>query len=193
MWFPMGRSRKKALAARCATGSLALSQPLTDNFNALRATIASMAPSGWTNVTMGAVWGAAMLSAHQPFAQTSSAPTVERNLLLLTDGDNTKGRFTGGPCGNWACVSAMDAKTAAACESAKQRGIKVYTVRVINGNANMLRTCASLNANGQPLYYEVNNAAELSQRVPCHRARYRRGPPDEVMLRQPLPWYRRCS
>ena len=50
----------------------------------------------------------------------------------------------------------------AACQAVKNAGVKLYTVRVIDGNANLLRSCASLDEKGQPLYAEVKDASGIS-------------------------------
>ena len=51
----------------------------------------------------------------------------------------------------------MDQRTAAACASAKTAGIKIYSIRVINGNSSLLRGCASETS----MFYEVSNASQL--------------------------------
>jgi hypothetical protein len=45
-----------------------------------------------------------------------------------------------------------------ACTNVKAANIKVYTVRVIDGNASLLQGCAT-NTN---MYYDVQQAAQLS-------------------------------
>jgi Flp pilus assembly protein TadG len=170
---PDGTDARRAPAVGCSlnpsagnTSTLASVQPLTSDFAAIDTSIRSMKPSGWTNVSMGAIWGTSLLSSHDPFTDTSAEPNVERSLLILTDGNNTRSRFSrngrnvGVPCGDAACVDAMNAKTLAACTAAKQRGITVYTVRLLSGDADTLRNCASAGPSGQR-YYDVQNLTEL--------------------------------
>ena len=45
-----------------------------------------------------------------------------------------------------------------ACNAIKAAGIKIYTIRVINGNASLLQSCAS----SPSMYYDVDDAAQLS-------------------------------
>ena len=71
-------------------------------------------------------------------------------IVLMTDGDNTQNRFGDGQ-------TTMDQRTAAACASAKTAGIKIYSIRVINGNSSLLRGCASETS----MFYEVSNASQL--------------------------------
>jgi Flp pilus assembly protein TadG len=145
-------------AAPCSTGSLARLMPLTSDFFALRQTVASMKPSGCTNITMGASWGLKTLSAGAPFTDASPAGTkgVEKFMLIVTDGDNTQNRWVN-DCSGSGNVALIDARTQLACDAAKSAGIKVYTIRVINGNAGLLRNCAS----DPSMYYDVRNANDL--------------------------------
>jgi nitric oxide reductase activation protein len=80
----------------------------------------------------------------------AAQPNLSRFMILLTDGDNTENRRTGSS-------SAIDARTRLACANAKAQGIVVYSVRVIEGNRDLLRECASSPAN----YYEVSAASQL--------------------------------
>lgn len=142
-------------AARCGTGSLAAMRPLTDDFAALRTTIASMQPSGYTNITMGLQMGLAVATPAAPFQDAYTGPDeVLRYMVLLTDGDNTMSRYVA-PNGNSA---AIDARTRLACQSVKDAGVTLFTVRVIAGNANLLRDCAS----NPGMYYGVDDAAGIS-------------------------------
>jgi hypothetical protein len=54
--------------------------------------------------------------------------------------------------------SAIDARTALTCANIKAANIKVYAVRVINGNANLLKSCAS----NPTMYYDVQQASQLN-------------------------------
>jgi hypothetical protein len=44
------------------------------------------------------------------------------------------------------------------CDNAKADGVKVYTVRVVNGNASLLQGCATKPA----MYYDVQEASQLN-------------------------------
>ena len=72
-------------------------------------------------------------------------------MVVLTDGDNTQNRFTSDS-------DAIDARARKACDQVKRAGVKVHTVRVIEGNAKLLRDCAT---NPSETYHEVRNASEL--------------------------------
>jgi hypothetical protein len=149
-----GRGRQALYpAARCTTGSLAQLQPLTNDFSALRRTTQQMTPSGNTNLTIGIAWGLAALSPGEPLAEAHAfgTPQLDKVMVVLTDGDNTQNRTTSNS-------TAIDARTRLACQSVKDRKIKLYTIRVIEGNARLLRDCAS----AADMYYEVRNANELA-------------------------------
>ena len=73
------------------------------------------------------------------------------SILLLTDGDNTENRFTTNG-------SEIDARTSLACTGVKNAGISLYTIRVIDGDATLLKNCATR----PDMYYDVKKASELS-------------------------------
>ncbi|HWV55595.1 MAG TPA: pilus assembly protein TadG, partial [Pseudorhodoplanes sp.] len=68
-----------------------------------------------------------------------------------TDGDNTENRWS-------TSQTSIDARTKIACTNAKTANIKLYTVRVINGNASLLQECASKS----DMYYNVQSASQLA-------------------------------
>jgi hypothetical protein len=69
----------------------------------------------------------------------------------LTDGVNTQNRWT-------SSTTSIDARTQKVCDNAKAANIKVYTVRVIDGNATLLKACATK----LEMYYEVQEATQLN-------------------------------
>ena len=76
-------------------------------------------------------------------------------MILLTDGDNTKNRWDG----NGSSPSpAVDDRTTLACNNIKTAGVTIYTIRVMDGNAALLRNCATTPS----MYYEVTAASQLS-------------------------------
>ncbi|SDG33300.1 TadE/TadG family type IV pilus assembly protein [Bosea robiniae] len=140
-------------ATWCGQTSLAEVLPLTADWAALNARVDTMTPVGNTNVTIGAVWGWATLSPAAPFTQAkpSTEPMLKKYMILLTDGDNTENRFT--KVGN-----EIDARTTLACTGVKAAGISLYTIRVIDGDATLLKNCATR----PEMYYDVKNASQLS-------------------------------
>lgn len=137
----------------CAQSTLAPILPLTADWTALTNAINSMTPVGNTNVTIGANWGMATLTPGVPFgeAKAFATPRLSKYMILLTDGENTQNRFT-------TTGSQIDARTKLACQSAKDAGIKIYTVRVINGDRTLLQNCATTTS----MYYEVSSASQLT-------------------------------
>ena len=133
-------------------GALGKIRPLTNDWTALRSTVDAMSPNGNTNVTIGLVWAWHALT---PTLVLTDAATpnadLEKAIIVLTDGENTENRWT---TNRWS----IDARTRAVCTNIKAGGIKIYAVRVIEGNAALLQQCAS-----EPgMYYEVQNASDLS-------------------------------
>lgn len=144
-------------ATWCGQTSLAQTMGLSSDWTALSAKIDTMTPVGATNVTIGAVWGWATLSPGAPYteAKPNTEPRLKKYMILLTDGDNTQNRFEGdGSTSN----PNIDARTKLACANVKAAGVNVYTIRVMDGNAAMLRNCAS----DASMYYEVTSASQLS-------------------------------
>ena len=108
--------------------------PLTDVFDStgftdLNNKIDAMTPAGNTNTTIGLVWGWHSLTSNLPLTQGATpAPDLDKVIIMLTDGDNTEDRWS-------TTGSQIDARMQMACDNVKAANIKIYTVRVINGNA----------------------------------------------------------
>lgn len=136
-------------------GDLVTSMPLSSNWTSLHSKITSMQASGATNVTIGLVWAWHSLTSNAPYTEgTSSNTDLEKVIVLLTDGENTKNRWWGN---GYDHDSRIDARTSIACTNIKNAGIKLYTIRVIEGNATLLRGCAT----NPSMYYDVQQAGEL--------------------------------
>ncbi|HWV55594.1 pilus assembly protein [Pseudorhodoplanes sp.] len=124
---------------------------LTNDWSALNSKVDSMTPTGNTNVTIGLQMAFQMLSPVAPFNAAEPKADLEKVIILLTDGDNTENRWS-------TSQTSIDARTRLACTNVRAANIKVYTVRVINGNASLLEQCASKT----DMYYNVQNASQLS-------------------------------
>lgn len=132
--------------------SLAPMLPLTNDWTALSNTIDAMNPDGNTNVSIGLQWAWHSLTSSDPFTQAAApAYDLSKYIILMTDGENTENRWT-------RSSSRIDARTAATCAAVKAAGIKVYTIRVIDGDATLLRNCAS----DPSMYFDVQNAGQLT-------------------------------
>ncbi len=140
-------------AAKCATNSLLPIMDLTTNIASARTYAQKMTPAGNTNITIGVQWGMEILSPTAPFSQGAAFTdkTVNKYMILLTDGLNTQNRWT-------TTASSIDARTALACANAKALGITIFTVRLEDGNSSMLQACAS-NAG---YYYNLSNSNQIS-------------------------------
>jgi Flp pilus assembly protein TadG len=125
--------------------------PLSYDWNALTNKIDAMQPAGNTNVTIGMALAHQTLSPWSPFNAAAPNTELDKVIILLTDGENTENRF-GDSTKN------IDARTKLACDKAKASNIKVYTIRVINGNSSLLRECAT----NTSMYYDVQDAAQLN-------------------------------
>ena len=134
-------------AANCPTAMMALSTDWT----ALNAKIDAMTPTGNTNVTIGMQMAWQTLTPAAPFNAPAVAPDLDKVIILLTDGVNTQNRWT-------SSTASIDARTQKVCDNAKAANIKVYTVRVIDGNATLIQNCATK----PDMYFNVQQAGQLS-------------------------------
>jgi Flp pilus assembly protein TadG len=130
--------------------------PLTDiwgtGYQTIKDKINAMSPQGYTNVTIGLVWAWHSLTSSVPFTEgTDPKPDTDKVIILLTDGDNTQNRFS-------TTQSNIDARTTLACANVKTANIKLYTIRVIDGNASLLQSCATK----PEMYFNVAQAAQLN-------------------------------
>jgi hypothetical protein len=129
---------------------------LTSDFAALRQTANAMAPSGNTNVNIGLEWGWHLLTWNiappNPGMRTVPANT-DRWIVVLTDGDNTQSRWGDNANG------AIDTRTRATCTNLRssETTVRVITIRVVEGNAGLLRDCATTSSD----YYEVSNSSDI--------------------------------
>ena len=134
-------------ASACPTAMM----PLSSDWTALNAKIDAMSPTGNTNVTIGMQMAWQSLSPVAPFNAPVTAPDLDKVIILLTDGQNTQNRWS------WS-TSSIDARTQKVCDNAKAANIKVYTVRVIDGNATLLKNCATK----PDMYFDVQQASQLN-------------------------------
>jgi Flp pilus assembly protein TadG len=148
---PVAGSPATLFRAHQATNCPTAMMPLSEDWTALNNKVDAMTPSGNTNVTIGMAWGFQLLMPVAPFSAPAFAPDLDKVLIILTDGDNTQNRWS-------SSQSTIDARTSKACDNVKAANIRVYTVRVIDGNGTLLKGCASK----PTMYYDVDQAIELT-------------------------------
>ncbi len=148
----------------CATQALT---PLTNDYGLVRSRVKQLNAQGNTNIMEGVAWGHRVLTPGEPFAGASDPKKshAEKIMVVLTDGANTLGN-TNTPLGSHyssfgyladgrlgmaaasssATNGAMNDRTLAACNYAKEYGITVYTIRLEEPDVKtgtMLQQCAS--------------------------------------------------
>ncbi len=126
--------------------------PLTSDLGQVRAKVDSLAAHGSTNTTIGLAWGLNILNPAAPLGN-GAAPaglTPVRYLVFLTDGRNSLDRFE-------QTTLQMDDDMRALCRDAKTSDVRIFTVRVIEGNDILLRDCATDPAD----FYAINRASDL--------------------------------
>jgi Flp pilus assembly protein TadG len=124
--------------------------PLGYDWTALSQKVDDMTPAGNTNITIGLALAWQTLSQGVPFSVAALPPDTQQIIILLTDGDNTENRFS-------SSQSAIDARTKKACDNVKAAGITIYTVLVMQGNASLLKDCATK----QDMYFGLTSANQL--------------------------------
>ncbi|HWL03384.1 MAG TPA: Tad domain-containing protein [Xanthobacteraceae bacterium] len=132
---------------------------LNSNWTSLSSTIDNMntgnsggTPTRYTNVTIGLAWAWHALTSKQPLTEAAAPrPDLDKVIILMTDGDNTRSRVS-------TSASAIDSRTALACTNAKADGIRIYTVRLMEGNESLLKDCATR----PDMYYNVDTASQLN-------------------------------
>jgi Putative Flp pilus-assembly TadE/G-like/von Willebrand factor type A domain len=139
-------------AAKCQYAGLLPIIPLSRDFAAMKSAVDAMTPTGNTNTGIGLAWGLAVLTPGAPLSGIARAPNsrLQKIIVFLTDGVNTENRWT-------TDANQIDQRTDRLCNEVKSSKIKLYTIRVIEGNETLLRNCAS-----QPsMYFSVNQASDL--------------------------------
>lgn len=161
-------ARQTRFPARpCDDNSLNTVMPLGNNWGTdtstdkttLHGKVNAMQPAGKTNITIGLAWGWHVLSPSEPYTEGKAYGTKDltKYIVLMTDGDNTQNRYA--TCFGWFWGScAIDARTEAACTNIKNAGIQIFAVRLVEGNATLLKNCASTPG----MYYDVQDASALS-------------------------------
>lgn len=140
----------------CATSALKTVQGLSDDIAAQRKFVQTLSPGGNTNITIGVQWGMEVLSPSAPFTGgvNFGDDTTHKYMIVVTDGNNTASRFSGFKDPN----PDVDARTALACTNAKKLGITVFVIKVIEGNSDMLRACASRS----DYFYDLSSASQIN-------------------------------
>jgi len=152
---PAGIHVSRFVAAKCHANALAQMEPLTTDLEKVRSRAQSMAPNGYTNIAIGYTMGLATLRKDSPFGSASSdSVDTAKFMIVLTDGDNTRNRWSSN-------ASTIDARLSAACIQARANApdnhVKIFTIRVVAGNATLLKSCAS-----EPTkYFDVKDASGL--------------------------------
>lgn len=147
---PSGNPDTRFPAVECVNPGALLA--LTSNWSKLHKQVDGMKPDGTTNVTIGLAWGWHALTTGTPLNEAATpASDLDKVLVLLTDGENTENRWTTN-------TPLIDQRTRTVCDNIKKDGVKLYTVRVIEGNAALLRGCAT----APSMYYEVQQASQLN-------------------------------
>ena len=159
--------RTKHPAAKCYGSPPQAITPLTEDWTLLRSQANNLTPTGYTNITVGLAWGWHVLSPTGLYTEGQPYGTddLTKFIILMTDGDNTKNTWNNGSSCNSNCVDAINARTEAVCSNIKAvkkpdgtPAIEIFTIRLMDGNETLLKSCASK----PDMYYNVQNAGALA-------------------------------
>ena len=141
------------VAEPCDTSSTSLIKDMSTNISEVNTFVNGLASTGNTNITVGVQQGMELLSPEAPYTQGVAwgDPDMDKYMIVVTDGDNTQNRTS-------SSSSTIDKRTALACQAAKDKGITIFVVRVMDGNSDMLKKCASKTI----YYYDLSSASQLS-------------------------------
>jgi Flp pilus assembly protein TadG len=149
-------------AAKCYGTPPQAVTALSTNWSALRTKATSLTPTGYTNIAIGLAWGWHLLSPTALFTEGAAYGTEDltKYIVLMTDGYNTKNiQMEPGNCNtNGPTCPVVDNRMSLVCTNIKNAGIKIYTIRLIAGNADLLRNCATSTS----MYYDVQSAGQLA-------------------------------
>ena len=123
--------------------------------------------SGNTYSHLGMVWGWRVISPEFPFMEGVEYDNRKWNkiVILMTDGDNTVGYYSGeglrGDTGVSATVLEENQKLAQVCEDMKEQGVKVYTITFQSGISETTKGYYRNCATSTSMYYDAPDAADL--------------------------------
>jgi hypothetical protein len=132
--------------------------PLSYNWTALKTKIDSMQPRGNTNTTIGLEWGWHSLTQGAPLNAPAEDTKYQYNkvIIFMTDGDNTANRWHDSNNPGQGAEHVIDNRMKLACKNAKEAGITIYTIQMIDGNDALLKECAS----SSDKYFKITNASQ---------------------------------
>jgi Flp pilus assembly protein TadG len=155
--------------------------PLTSSESTIDRAISNMGASGATNIPNGIGWGIRVISPEMPFTEGTAWDDrdVVKAMVILTDGENFyrgRGHYYNssysaygysrfGRLGTTSASSTrlareLDNRTIAACDAAKDMGIRVYTITFqVNSSStrDLMEECAS----HPTLYFDSPSSAAL--------------------------------
>ena len=141
--------------------------PLTNIKSDVTDQIDAMSGSGETYIPAGLTWGMRMLSNAVPYTQAVTDLSAKKNdinkyLVLMTDGDNTKSAQLPGSPAHWGSdVDEANAWTSEACQNIKDEGITVFTITfgtLLAATKTLIEECASSSSN----YFHAATGDELN-------------------------------
>ncbi|MCC6948243.1 MAG: hypothetical protein IT539_10800 [Bradyrhizobiaceae bacterium] len=154
--------KTKYPAAKCYGTPPQAVTALSTDWDALRTKADNLTPTGYTNIAIGMAWGWHILSPTSLFTEGAAYGTQDltKYIILMTDGYNTKNiQMEPGNCNtNGPTCPVVDARMSQVCTNIKNEDIKIYTIRLIAGNADLLKACAT----SHDMYYDVQSASQLA-------------------------------
>lgn len=155
---------------------------LTTDFTKIKTTVNNLEATGSTNMLEGVMWGWRVLSDREPFTEGAAKgdDSVEKVIIFLSDGENSFGNVNNLLGSNYTSMgylvdgrldgliaasagqtnNALDKKTLAACNNAKEDGVVIYTIRLEerdSGTGQLLSDCATSKSH----YFDAPSRSDL--------------------------------
>jgi Flp pilus assembly protein TadG len=155
--------------------------PLTNSESTIDRAIGNMGASGATNIPNGIGWGIRVISPGVPFTEGTAWDDrdVVKAMVILTDGENYYrgrghyynssysaygysrfGRLGTTSASSTRLAQELDERTTAACDAAKDLGIRVYTI-TFQVNSSSTRELMEACASHPTLYFDSPSSAAL--------------------------------
>ncbi len=135
--------------------------PLTTNYEDVREKIRSLTPSNNTNISIGLAWGLQLLMRNNPINQKLPQRSAQKILVLISDGENTESRVHSTFDASGTLLHYDEAAhredTVHLCHQAKNLDIDLYTIRLVDGDEDLMRRCAL----GEGKYFDIDRAQDL--------------------------------
>jgi Flp pilus assembly protein TadG len=134
-------------------------RPLSSSHSTVISQIQSMTPYEGTNITTGLSIGWHVISPNAPFGEGGAYGSVDKTIILLTDGEQTMESFGSG--GSWS-IGAAEQNLADMCTAIKAQGTRIIAVAFSNDMSAATRSRLQACASPGGFYHNPQTGSELA-------------------------------